>query len=191
MFLLVVDLVRSCMYKGTECIGYTIIRNGTDFEERLYPPSKWITARTRAPSVYEASRKSFMKLVYYIQAFNKQNVTVDLTTPHRTKIYWGAGGRSNAEYSLSFPLPKNLYKDPPKANDPSVVVENEPATLYLVKKFAGRPSEGEWIEIAKKFYRRMKKYNVPIEKNYFYTARYDMVYFINERRNEIWLPLAP
>ncbi|OQR69415.1 heme-binding protein 2-like, partial [Tropilaelaps mercedesae] len=161
-----------------------------DFEERLYPATKWITARTRAPSLYEASRKSFMKLVYYIQAFNKENVTVELTTPHRTKIYWGASGRANAEYSLSFPLPQGLYDKPPTPNDASISVDMEPSRKYLVRRFSGRPSEQQWIEIGRKFYRHVGRQDPRVGKNFFYTARYDMIYFTNERRNEIWLPLS-
>lgn len=61
------------------------------------------------------------------------DVTVELTTPHRTKIYWAATGRDNAEYALSFPLPSALYDSPPTPNDSSVTVESEPATRYLVK----------------------------------------------------------
>lgn len=61
------------------------------------------------------------------------DVTVDLTTPHRTKIYWGSRGRDNAEYELAFPLPQNLYFDPPEANDPTVSVDTEPERRFLVK----------------------------------------------------------
>lgn len=64
---------------------------------------------------------------------NISDVTVELTTPHRTKIYWGASGRDNAEYALSFPLPADLYASPPTPNDSSVVIESEPARRYLVK----------------------------------------------------------
>lgn len=61
------------------------------------------------------------------------DVTVELTTPHRTKIYWGASGRTNAEYSLSFPLPMSLYKKPPTPKDADVSIDEESERRYLIK----------------------------------------------------------
>lgn len=61
------------------------------------------------------------------------DVTVDLTTPHRTLVSRGASGRRLANYTMAFPLPENLYMNPPKANDKDICVTVEPPRRYVVK----------------------------------------------------------
>ncbi|XP_064459123.1 heme-binding protein 1-like [Ornithodoros turicata] len=176
-----------CSWRGVECIDYEVVSNDAEYEERLYPETKWISVTSRGMSLFEAKVKSFRKLIYYIQAFNDQNVTVDLTTPHRTFVHErGASGKRMSDYTMAFPLPLSLYHNPPKANDKEVFIHTEPPRRYIVKVFGGKPSEQEWLRHADDFVKSVRR-DPSIVTDSYYIARYDLLFWIHERRNEIWL----
>ncbi|XP_077555117.1 heme-binding protein 2-like [Haemaphysalis longicornis] len=178
----------SCTWRGVECIDYEVISNEAEYEERQYPETMWISVTTQARTLFEAKRMSFRKLIYYIQGFNDQNVTVDLTTPHRTLVSRGASGRRLANYTMAFPLPANLYMNPPKANDKDICVTVEPPRRYVVKVFGGQPNEQQWLSKAEEFMQAMRK-DRRVNLDHFYVARYDLIFWVLERRNEIWLSM--
>ncbi|XP_049512943.1 heme-binding protein 2 [Dermacentor silvarum] len=178
----------SCTWRGVECIDYEVISNEAEYEERQYPETMWISVTTQAMTLFEAKRKSFRKLIYYIQGFNDQNVTVDLTTPHRTLVSRGASGRRLANYTMAFPLPANLYMNPPQANDKDICITVEPPRRYAVKVFGGQPNEQQWLRKAEEFIQAMRK-DRRVNLDQFYVARYDLIFWVLERRNEIWLSM--
>ncbi|CAN7992094.1 heme-binding protein 2-like [Ixodes scapularis] len=176
----------SCTWRGVECIDYEILSNEAEYEERQYPETMWISVTTQATSLYDAKRRSFRKLIYYIQAFNDQNVTVDLTTPHRTRVSRVMSSRSLSNYTMAFPLPNNLYGNPPRALDKEVFIQIEPPRKYIVKVFGGTPTEQDWLRQAEGFIQKMRK-DSRVLTDHYYVARYDLVFWVLERRNEIWL----
>ncbi|XP_049268072.1 heme-binding protein 2 [Rhipicephalus sanguineus] len=194
----------SCTWRGVECIDYEVISNEAEYEERQYPETMWISVTSQARTLFEAKRRSFRKLIYYIQGFNDQNVTVDLTTPHRTLVTRGASGRRLANYTMAFPLPANLYMNPPQANDKDIYITVEPPRRYAVKSlsapswaesasplprvFGGQPNEQQWLRKAEEFIQVMRK-DRRVNLDHFYVARYDLIFWVLERRNEIWLSM--
>ncbi|KAL3171625.1 hypothetical protein MRX96_013816 [Rhipicephalus microplus] len=191
----------SCTWRGVECIDYEVISNEAEYEERQYPETMWISVTSEAMTLFEAKRRSFRKLIYYIQGFNDQNVTVDLTTPHRTLVTRGASGHRLANYTMAFPLPAELYMNPPQANDKDIRITVEPprpircevsrqlnpcSQFHVV--FGGKPNEQQWLTEAEEFIQAMRK-DGRVNLDHFYVARYDLIFWVLERRNEIWLSM--
>ncbi|EEC08830.1 conserved hypothetical protein [Ixodes scapularis] len=114
------------------------------------------------------------------------NVTVDLTTPHRTRVSRVMSSRSLSNYTMAFPLPNNLYGNPPRALDKEVFIQIEPPRKYIVKVFGGTPTEQDWLRQAEGFIQKMRK-DSRVLTDHYYVARYDLVFWVLERRNEIWL----
>lgn len=60
--------------------------------------------------------------------------------------------------------------------------------LLRDRVFGGQPNEQQWLRKAEEFMQAMRK-DRRVNLDHFYVARYDLIFWVLERRNEIWLSM--
>lgn len=180
-----VNVEALCQRSGAECVDYVVIANNSEYEERQYPPTVWVSTSMKGSSLVDAMIRMYRKLFYYFDERNVKGLFINTTTPVRTRIT-PCIGTCRPTFTMSFLIPSSLKDDPPLPTDQDLYCEREPAKRYVVRKFGGYPSETNWIDQAYKLSILLKKEDI-VDTSHYFLAVYDPPLKIFNRRNEIWM----
>lgn len=183
------SLVRSDILEAAE---YTMLANitsrdaGENYEERLYPASKWAcTARTVPKTESSPTRAMFLDLFRYFAGDNADKKEIDLTVPVNTYVQQ----RDNdvTYYETCLVLPAKFQSSPPKANNPSVFLEDKPEQVILTRRVSGYfVTDNAWEEEAISLKKVLKEKEPEADYSGYYRNGYDAPMRIFNRRNEVW-----
>lgn len=184
-----VGIAWSCMRRGIECIDYEVITKHTEYEERQYPATVWISAKENGPSLSRSQINLYKKLFRYIQGDNLKGAFINSTTPTRTKVVpCSDDSICEPTYTMSLLIPSALYNDLfPIPTDVDLFFEREPPKRYVVRSFGGRPSEAQWIAEAQQLADLTMKES-GVARNHYYLNWYDPPLQLFNRLNEVWIP---
>lgn len=111
----------------------SVAQHSKGYEERLYPPSTWVTTRIKHSNRDEVALLTFMKLFDYINEANVAKVKIPMTTPISMLAEPASGPDCTQTFTLSFYIPSALAKSPPTPLNPDVFVEQRPEVRVLVR----------------------------------------------------------
>lgn len=186
-------LVKNSMGYDLEAPSYTVTHKIDEFTElRKYTKGKWIctSQKGQAEVIFQNSDVMSEKLITYISGHNSESLKVNLTTPV-TFDYIIANaekfsGTSVCTMSLRFFIPAQLAI-PPKPNDNTVFIEDNPEMICAVIRFSGYATIEDYIVqrdlLIGKLGEEAKNYDCV----HMMTACYDPPFKVLNRRNEVWL----
>lgn len=183
------SLVRS---DNLEPAHYELVANisnrgdGENYEERLYPASKWAcTARTVPKTESSPTRSMFVDLFRYFAGDNADKKEIDLTVPVNTFVQQ----RDNdvTYYETCLVLPAKLQAGAPKPNNPSVFLDEKPEMVILTRRVSGYfITDTAWEEEAISLKKVLKEKVPEADYTSYYRNGYDAPMRIFNRRNEVW-----
>ncbi|KAG8190611.1 hypothetical protein JTE90_017875 [Oedothorax gibbosus] len=176
----------ACTRRGVECIEYQVVGRFSDYEERQYPATTWVSTTTEGPSLTEANSEMYRKLFSYTQANNAKGLRMNATTPIRTRIVPCHGATCATIFIMSFLIPQDVAESAPYPLDTALFIEKDPPARYAVRTFDGRATETDWLEESHHLAHLVKK-DPTVDKSYYYTAWYDPPYQLFHRTNEVWM----
>ncbi|CAA7036982.1 unnamed protein product [Microthlaspi erraticum] len=114
-----------------ECPAYTLVDTGYGFEIRMYDSAVWMsTAPIPAPSMTQATKTGFQRLLSYIKGNNKSKTKMNMTAPVMTQATPG-----KSIYTVSFYVAKKNQENPPRAN--GLHVKQWKPTYVAVRQVGG------------------------------------------------------
>ncbi|XP_046637177.1 heme-binding protein 2-like [Daphnia pulicaria] len=183
------SLVRSDILEAAD---YELVANisnrdaGENYEERLYPASKWAcTARTVPKTESSPTRSMFVDLFRYFAGDNSDKKEIDLTVPVNTFVQQ----RDNdvTYYETCLTLPKKVQSAAPKPNNPSVFLDEKPEMVILTRRVSGYfITDTAWEEEAISLKKVLKEKVPEADYQSYYRNGYDAPMRIFNRRNEVW-----
>nr|XP_045607451.1 heme-binding protein 1-like [Procambarus clarkii]XP_045607452.1 heme-binding protein 1-like [Procambarus clarkii] len=185
--LLLVQLATSqAKVEAEESAPYQVIKTEEGFEERLYPPTKWV-CYDDVDQVYtsKSQTKAFLSLFRYITGANDQGVSMAMTAP--VTMLRQELKDSMTRYQMCFYLPKARQGTPPSPTDEGVYIEERPAITVLTRTIGGFITrETQWENEASALQEVLQAAGENIDFSFYYRAGYDSPMKFENRRNEIW-----
>ena len=136
-------LVKNSLGMELESPSYTVLNKIDDTSElRKYIKSKWVCTSMsgQAQEIYNNSDALSEKLINYISGQNADNVKINLTTPVTFDYIISNSEKfsstSVCKMALRFYLPRE-HATPPKPNDSTVFIEDNPEMIAAVIRFGG------------------------------------------------------
>merc|ERR1711937_831978 len=170
---------------------YTVTRDHGSWEERTYPPTRWVSTQRLdvLPHDGHAHTVAFFALFNYIDGGNSENMKIPMTAPVSMRIIPGPGPNCESNVTMSFLIPADLQDTAPEPKDSEVYLEDRPEMKVPSKKFSGFPSELDYTMQAAELYslataEGLSPLDVPL-----WTAGYSGHSVIINRRNEVWLEI--
>ncbi|XP_054597269.1 heme-binding protein 2 isoform X1 [Nothobranchius furzeri] len=167
-----------------QCLLFGLVCKG-NYEVRHYDSAKWVTTNDTSFSIETMMTQSFKRLYGYITGENDQGKEIAMTTPvvikSPEKYFW-----HRAVYTMSFLLPAEHQKNPPKPTNKDVYIQETPEMNVYVMTYGG------WMMSITDTYNSCKlassldsakaKYN----RDSHYSVGYNSPMILRERHNEVW-----
>ncbi|KAI4812907.1 hypothetical protein KUCAC02_024269 [Chaenocephalus aceratus] len=155
--------------RGSPCPQFTVVNKTTDFEERVYVATAWITTKIPNLTAYDLIAAS-ARLKSVAGHFDAWPVLVNVT--------------NGKEYSLSWFVPP--YMNIPEITDPSVQLEIRPEVNVYVRVFRGTPSIDQGKLNANELCKSLRKAGKTFSTERYAGAAYES-YFALTHHNEVWI----
>ncbi|XP_053566603.1 heme-binding protein 2 [Bombina bombina] len=174
---------------GLELPKWTTLGNeGAEYETRQYEPTKWVSTNLLSMKDWDSAvGTGFMRLFNYIQGNNDKKVKIDMTAPVTTYVNPGAGPACESTITVSFYVPPEHQKDPPKPTDDNVFIEERAQVTVYVRSFTGFTNAAKNQEQLLQLSEILKRDGKSFDENAYYTAGYDSPFKLFKRHNEVWL----
>merc|ERR1719348_680102 len=175
----------------TEEAPYTVLKNHGTWEERSYPPTKWVSTQGLDASPHEGPNRSaaFWRLFGYLDGGNSEEMKIPMTAPVSNMILPGEGSNPESNFTLSFLIPSNLQENTPVPTDPIVYIEDRPEMRFASLNFTGFPSELTWTMKTAELYQLAVAEGLNVKDTPLWSAGYSGPSVIINRRNEVWLEI--
>merc|ERR1711915_792577 len=110
IFSLLVSSLTSSALGYTEEAPYTVLADHGDWEERVYPPTRWVSTQALDPMPHDGLEhsKAFRRLFDYIDGGNSENVKIPMTAPVSMMILPGEGPNCESNFTMSFLIPADM-----------------------------------------------------------------------------------
>merc|ERR1712098_86779 len=189
LFSLLISSLTSSALGYTEEAPYTVLADHGDWEERVYPPTRWVSTQALDPMPHDGPEndKAFWRLFAYIDGGNSENVKIPMTAPVSMRILPGEGPNCESNFTKSFFIPADFQNETPLPTDSLVYIEERPEMRIAAKKFTGFPSELYWTREASDLYQLASAEGLSPRDVPLWTAGYSGPGVIINRRNEVWL----
>ncbi|XP_035685034.1 heme-binding protein 2-like [Branchiostoma floridae] len=170
-----------------ECPGFTTRRTTGDYEVRDYESTKWVSTKISSMSYSIAGSRGFMKLFSYIGGANDGGVKIEMTQPVLTKIPEETTWWFWKEYTVSFMLPREHWRNPPTPTDSAVYIETLPAMRAYVKTYGGWATGWNANSHRQGVEQSLAAEGSSFEDSFYYSAAYNAPFEMTNRRNEVWV----
>merc|ERR1711892_144478 len=184
VFLFSIVTIVSCY---SESAPYTVVKDHGTWQERNYPPTRWVSTQGMDSSPFDGSEpsKAFRRLFEYIDGGNSEDVKIPMTAPVSTRIVPGYGAKSN--FTRSFYVPSSFQEGTPTPMNSLVYLEDRPEMNFVTKNFTGFPSEDDYLMQIDELYMLALFEGIYPKVISQWTAGYSGPSVIINRRNEVWL----
>ncbi|XP_063043472.1 heme-binding protein 2 [Engraulis encrasicolus] len=172
-----------------ECLHFTTICSGEEYEVRSYDNTKWISAVEESYFMDMAITRAFWKLFKYIQGNNAAGLKIDMTSPVVIKTKDTTSMWTSSKYKVSFLLPSAFQdgaQEPPAPKDGSVFFEETPAMKLYVRSYGGWLMGLTSRTNARDLRMALQKAGASFVKGSHYDVGYDSPMKMTERHNEAW-----
>merc|ERR1711915_105965 len=189
LFSLLLTSLTSSALGYTEETPYTLLADHGDWEERLYPPTRWVSTQALDPMPHDGPEhaRAFWRLFAYIDGGNIEDAKIPMTAPVSMMISPGEGPNCESNFTMSFLIPADMQKETPSPTDASVYIEERPEMRFVTKMFGGFPSELDYTRQASELYALASAGGLSPKDVPLWTAGYSGPGVIINRRNEVWL----
>ncbi len=188
------DFVAPWYYHGLDGPIFTGTIVDNNVTARNYESGLWASTDVLGTNINEANNIAFNRLFDYISGANDQKITIDMTTPVLNYIQPPAGPNCNTTFTVSFYVPyKFQASGPPNPTAPDVYIQRLPALFVGVTEYGGFATQAEDIAKVAELGKAIdSSADVAVDSstdNYYY-ASYDPPFRLNNRHNEMWLPVV-
>jgi len=170
---------------GLGCPEFKIVNTTSEYEERLYKKSNWVSTTLLGMDLDDASGKMFMRLFGYISGNNVRKEKIAMTAPVIDRIIPGQGPACENNFTMSFFMDP-VVTDPPQPTEKDVFLSSLPEQRVYVKYFGGFAKKEVWLENALALGDALTKDGKKFNKDHFFSAGYDSPFKLFNRHNEIW-----
>ncbi|KAL2101569.1 hypothetical protein ACEWY4_003330 [Coilia grayii] len=171
-----------------ECLLYTSICSGDEYEVRHYDSAKWVSAVEESFFMDMAITRAFWKLFKYIQGNNAAGMKIDMTAPVIIKTKEGTSMWKSSEYTVSFLLPSAFQQgqDAPAPTDKGVFFNTMPDMKVYVKSYGGWLMGVTSSKNAQDLKRSLHEAGASYNQDFHYDVGYDSPMKMRDRHNEVW-----
>ncbi|XP_054463308.1 heme-binding protein 2 [Anoplopoma fimbria] len=169
-----------------QCLLFDLICDTDEYEVRHYDSVKWVSTDETHFSMDIATMKAFRRLFDYINGTNENGNNIKMTAPvllkvSDTKYFWQKG-----TYTMSFLLPLEHQKNPPKPTDDKVYINKMPDMNVYVKSYGGWMMSWFDQKHASDLSSALNSVGAEYKKGFHYAAGYNSPMKIFNRHNEVW-----
>ncbi|XP_068574853.1 heme-binding protein 2 [Cebidichthys violaceus] len=164
-----------------QCLLFDLICSTDDYEVRHYDSVNWVSTNETSWFMDIATVTAFRRLFAYIAGNN-----IEMTAPVIVKCQDDIPFWQKSIYTLSFLLPVEHQKNPPKPTDDKVYINKMPDMKVYVRRYGGWMMS--WIEKkeAKNLRNDLDKVGAEYKKGLHYAAGYNSPMKMFNRHNEVW-----
>merc|ERR1719494_219777 len=175
----------------TEEAPYTVLKNHGTWEERSYPPTKWVSTQAVDVSPHDGPNHTtaFWKLFGYLDGGNSDEMKIPMTSPVSYMILPAEGPNLESNFTMSFLIPSYLQESSPAPTDSLLYIKERPEMRFASLGFTGFPSELTWTMKAAELYQLAMAEDLNVKDVPLWTAGYSGPSVIINRRNEVWLEI--
>jgi len=166
-------------------LPYELLRRAGDYVVRRYPEA------SVAEVAYEARPEGYDQLGSYCGGFNEAKERMTPFLPSIIAVPRGAGA-SGAQKTMTWPV--RLAKSPPLPASQIVKTRRAQSITVACLTFVVAATSETVAGAARELERRLARDGLAIADGADETwivAQYDAIFSVGDRRNEVWIPLAP
>ncbi|KAK3803302.1 hypothetical protein RRG08_021500 [Elysia crispata] len=170
------------------CPEYTVLEKTDDWELRRYEASKWISSNPKTAVYTDVSEGQMLQdLFLYLLGRNADNTKLNGTTPLVTKIIPGPTPDSESDMVMSMMLPPDTWDNPIAPTDPTVTIQDIPATDIYVRSFDDHAQQAEYMDNFAQLSEDLTASGLSFDDTFFYAALYERTWRISTRYQEVWV----
>ncbi|XP_061567798.1 heme-binding protein 2 [Cololabis saira] len=167
-----------------ECLLFDLVCEGSEYEVRQYDSVKWVSTNETSYAMEFAAPKAFMRLFKYITGENENGKKIEMTAPVVVKMpekkFWERG-----VYTMSFLLPAEHQKNPPKPTNNRVYIHETPAMNVYVRSYGGWMTTMSDSQNANELSTALDKDNAKYQETHS-AVGYNSPMTLFNRHNEVW-----
>ncbi|XP_029946400.1 heme-binding protein 2-like [Salarias fasciatus] len=173
-------------FETEQCLLFDVICETDDYEVRHYDSVKWVSTNERSFMMEMAAMRAFRRLYGYITGDNEHGKKIDMTTPVVVKMvdkkFWQRG-----TYTMSFLLPAEHQKNPPKPTNSEVFIHETPDVNVYVRSYGGWMTALEDDRQTRNLYGALDEVGAKYQKGYHFAVGYNSPMTMFNRHNEVWV----
>ncbi|XP_041813136.1 heme-binding protein 2 isoform X2 [Chelmon rostratus] len=174
-------------FETEQCLLFDLICETDQYEVRHYDSVKWVTTEESSIFMEIAAMRAFRRLYKYITGTNEKEKKIEMTAPVLMKMqegdrrFW-----EPAVYTMSFLLPAEHQKNPPKPTDDKVYIQKMPAMKVYVQSYGGWMSGMSDKNQAYSLSSALDLAGAKYKSDFHYAAGYNSPMTLFNRHNEVW-----
>ncbi|XP_070779807.1 heme-binding protein 2 [Enoplosus armatus] len=168
-----------------QCLLFDLVCETDKYEVRHYDSVRWVSTDETSFFMEIAAMRAFRRLFAYITGANKSGKKIDMTSPVVVKMshktFWEMG-----VYTMSFLLPAEHQKNPPKPTDEKVYIYDMPEMNMYVQSYGGWMTSMSDKSNAGSLSSALDAVNAEYKKGFHYAVGYNSPMTMFNRHNEVW-----
>uniref|UniRef100_A0A3Q0REN9 Heme-binding protein 1 n=1 Tax=Amphilophus citrinellus TaxID=61819 RepID=A0A3Q0REN9_AMPCI len=172
-------------FETEQCLLFNLICETAEYEVRHYDSVKWVSTQEKNFLMEMAAPAAFNRLYKYITGDNSMGETIQMTSPVILKMpykrFWEMG-----VYTMSFLLPAEHQKNPPKPTNPDVYISDTPDMKVYVKSYGGWMTTYSDSKKAKELSDALDLVKAEYKKGFHFGVGYNSPMTLFYRHNEVW-----
>ncbi|XP_070837479.1 heme-binding protein 2 [Chaetodon trifascialis] len=174
-------------FETEQCLMFDQICENDEYEVRRYRSVNWVTTEETSLFMEMAAMRAFKRLYKYITGANENEKKIEMTAPVLMKMqegnrrFWESG-----VYTMSFLLPAEYQKNPPKPTDDEVYIQKTPDMKVYVRSYGGWMTGLADKNQAYSLASALDLVGAKYKKDFHYAAGYNSPMTLFNRHNEVW-----
>ncbi|XP_022608341.1 heme-binding protein 2-like [Seriola dumerili] len=168
-----------------QCLLFDLICKTDEYEARHYDSVKWVSTDETSFFMEFAAMKAFRRLYEYISGTNDKGKKIEMTAPVIVRMpdkrFWQMG-----VYTMSFLLPADCQKNPPKPTDSKVYIQTMPDMKVYSRSYGGWMTSTSDSNTASALSTALDLVDENYKKGFHYAVGYNSPMTIFNRHNEVW-----
>ncbi|KAM9345650.1 heme-binding protein 2 [Symphorus nematophorus] len=170
-----------------QCLLFDLVCQTDQYQVRRYDTVKWVSTKESSYFMEFAAMRAFRRLYNYITGTNADGKKIEMTAPVIVKMpevvknFWETN-----EYTMSFLLPSEYQKNPPKPTDEAVYIEEMKRMNVYVWSYGGWMTTMNDKKQAKSLAYALDFVDAKYKKDFHYAVGYNSPMTMFNRHNEVW-----
>ncbi|XP_031723842.1 heme-binding protein 2 [Anarrhichthys ocellatus] len=164
-----------------QCLLFDLICKTDDYEVRHYDSVNWVSTDETSWFMDIATVTAFRRLFAYIAGNN-----IKMTAPVLVKCTPATSFWQTGTYTMSFLLPVEHQKNPPKPTDVKVYINKMPDMKVYVRSYGGWMMSLTEKKQVENLRNDLDKVGAEYKESFHYSAGYNSPMKLFNRHNEVW-----
>ncbi|XP_076609043.1 heme-binding protein 2 [Chaetodon auriga] len=173
-------------FETEQCLMFDLICDNDQYEVRRYRSVNWVATEESSFFMGIASMRAFKRLYKYITGANENEQKIEMTAPVLMKVQADKGFWQSGVYTMSFLLPAEYQKNPPKPTDDKVYIQKTPDMKVYVRSYGGWMTGLADSNQAYSLTSDLDSVGAKYKKDFHYAAGYNSPMTWFNRHNEVW-----